>query len=319
MLTRFAAVWSRREILWTLVQRDLRVRYSRSILGYVWTVLDPLLMASVYFVVFTYVFNAKRVADTPYFLYLLSGLLAWQWFTGSVTDTTKSLIQEARLVRSTNLPREVWVIRCVVAKGVEYLLSLPILVGFVIYYLAIGQVQPRLGAAPVPPRAAPAVRPARGHGADPRADHRARHRHAARRAHRAALPVLPLARPLRRPLGARRPAGRPPAQPAQRDPVALPRRAVRARGQLGRRRGQRRHCRCCSSSSGSGCSPASSAPSSRRSEHEPGRPDHATSPTPSSAPATSASSSTSRAAARCRCATCSSTAGRAPARTPSGP
>ncbi|WP_392544821.1 ABC transporter permease [Oryzobacter telluris] len=139
-MTRIRAVWGRREILWTLVQRDLRVRYSRSILGYVWTVLDPLLMAAVYFVVFTYVFNAKRVADTPYFLYLLSGLLGWQWFTASVTDTTKSLIQEARLVRSTNLPREVWVIRCVVAKGVEYLLSLPILVGFVIYYLVIGQV-----------------------------------------------------------------------------------------------------------------------------------------------------------------------------------
>ena len=122
---------ARREILWTLVQRDLRVRYSRSILGYLWTVLDPLLMASVYFVVFTFIFKAGRVADTPYFLYLLSGLLGWQWFTGSVNDTTKSLIQEARLVRSTNLPREVWVIRCVVAKGVEYLLSLPILVGFV--------------------------------------------------------------------------------------------------------------------------------------------------------------------------------------------
>lgn len=140
MIKRITAVWRRREILTTLVQRDLRVRYSRSILGYVWTVLDPLLMAAVYFVVFTYVFKAGRVADTPYFLYLLSGLLGWQWFTASVNDTTKSLIQEARLVRSTNLPREVWVIRCVLAKGVEFLLSLPILVGFVIYYLIRGQV-----------------------------------------------------------------------------------------------------------------------------------------------------------------------------------
>jgi ABC-type polysaccharide/polyol phosphate export permease len=137
-----AAVTRRRAILWTLVQRDLRVRYSSSLLGYVWTVLDPLLMASVYFVVFTFIFKAgARVADRPYFLYLLSGLLAWQWFTASVNDTTKSLIQEARMVRSTNLPREIWVIRCVVAKGVEYLLSLPILVGFVVYYLAIGQVR----------------------------------------------------------------------------------------------------------------------------------------------------------------------------------
>jgi ABC-type polysaccharide/polyol phosphate export permease len=141
MIARIRAVWRRRSIVWTLVRRDLRVRYSRSILGYVWTVLDPLLMASVYFVVFTFVFKAQRVADTPYFLYLLSGLLGWQWFTASVNDTTKSLIQEARLVRSTNLPREVWVVRCVVAKGVEYLLSLPVLIGFVIYYLAVGQVQ----------------------------------------------------------------------------------------------------------------------------------------------------------------------------------
>ncbi|MEO6791726.1 MAG: ABC transporter permease [Ornithinibacter sp.] len=140
MIQRIRAVWHRREILGTLVQRDLRVRYSRSLLGYVWTVLDPLLMASVYFVVFTFVFNAsRRVADTPYFLYLLSGLLGWQWFTGSVNDTAKSLIQEAKLVRSTNLPREVWVIRCVVAKGLEYLFSLPILIGFVIYYVARGQ------------------------------------------------------------------------------------------------------------------------------------------------------------------------------------
>src|SRR6478672_1662630 len=128
-----AAVTRRRGLVWTLVQRDLRVRYSRSLLGYVWTVLDPLLMASVYFVVFTFIFKAGgRVADKPYFLYLLSGLLAWQWFTGGVNDTAKSLIQEARLVRSTNLPREVWVIRCVVAKGVEFVLSLPVLVFFLL-------------------------------------------------------------------------------------------------------------------------------------------------------------------------------------------
>ena len=73
------------------MQRDLRVRYSRSLLGYVWTVLDPLLMASVYFVVFTFIFKAGgRVADTPYFLYLLSGLLAWQWFTGGSTTPPRA-------------------------------------------------------------------------------------------------------------------------------------------------------------------------------------------------------------------------------------
>ena len=56
------------------------------------------------------------------------------------------------MVRSTNLPREVWVIRCVVAKGVEYVLSLPVLVGFVIYYLVVGPGRPRLGAGALPAR-----------------------------------------------------------------------------------------------------------------------------------------------------------------------
>jgi ABC-2 type transport system permease protein len=138
LIPRIRGIWRRRSILNTLVERDLRVRYSNSVLGWVWSVLDPLLMAAVYFVVFTTVFTAHRVAEQPYFLYLLSGMLGWQWFTASVTDTTRSLITEAKLVRSTNLPREIWVIRCVVSKGVEYVLSLPVLVGFVIFYVIRG-------------------------------------------------------------------------------------------------------------------------------------------------------------------------------------
>ena len=141
MFRRIARVVERRQILWTLVQRDLRVRYSRSALGYLWTVLDPLLMASVYFVVFTYIFDAsgRKVGDSPYFLFLLTGLLAWQWFNSSMNDTARSLIQEARLVRSTSLPRELWVVRVVFAKGIEFLLSLPILIAFAAYYVFAGK------------------------------------------------------------------------------------------------------------------------------------------------------------------------------------
>lgn len=139
MLTRFAAVYAKRAVLWTLVRRDLQIRYAQSALGYVWTVLDPLLMSSVYFVVFTYVFKARDVGATPYFLYLVVGLLAWQWFSAAVTDCTQTLRQEARLVRSTNLPREIWVVRVVLAKGIEYALSLPVLIGFTLFYLVVGQ------------------------------------------------------------------------------------------------------------------------------------------------------------------------------------
>ena len=139
MGNRLKAIAAKRNVLWTLVIRDLRVRYARSILGYLWTILDPLAMAAVYFVVFTYIFKARRIAEHPYFLYLLIGLLAWQWFSASLTETSRALLQEAKLVRSTNLPRELWVIKVVVAKGIEFVLSLPILAGFTLYYVLVGQ------------------------------------------------------------------------------------------------------------------------------------------------------------------------------------
>lgn len=139
ILDRTRAVAARRSVLWTLVIRDLRVRYASSVLGYVWTVLDPLLMSLIYFLVFVYIFKRGDVGHQPYFLFLVVGLLSWQWFSGAVTETSRSLIQEAKLVRSTNLPREIWVLRVVVSKGIEYLLSLPVLIAFTLIYLVRGE------------------------------------------------------------------------------------------------------------------------------------------------------------------------------------
>ncbi|MBK9475288.1 MAG: ABC transporter permease [Tetrasphaera sp.] len=138
--TKVARLWQLRTILWTLVVRDLRVRYARSWLGYLWTVLDPLAMAAIYFVVFAFIFDRGDIGHRPYFIFLLVGLLAWQWVSGSVNSTALAILSEAKLVRSTNLPREIWVLRIVIAKGIEFLLSLPILVGFSVYYLVKGQL-----------------------------------------------------------------------------------------------------------------------------------------------------------------------------------
>lgn len=138
MLERYRRIWARRAVLRTLVQRDLRVRYARSWLGYLWTVIDPLAMALIYFVVFAIIFQKPNAGHHPYFLFLLVGLLGWQWFNASVTESSRALLAEAKLVRSTNLPRELWVIRVVIAKGVEFLLSLPVLLVFVVVYVARG-------------------------------------------------------------------------------------------------------------------------------------------------------------------------------------
>src|SRR3954453_811619 len=132
LAARVRARLEHRRILWLLVRRDLKVRYASSALGYVWTVLDPFMMILIYWFVFSLIFHGRDVGEEPYILYLAFGQLAWQWFNGSVNDTTRALTSETRLVRSTRLPREIWVLKVVLSKGLEYLFSLPVIAIFML-------------------------------------------------------------------------------------------------------------------------------------------------------------------------------------------
>lgn len=132
-------LYQKRRVLRIMVQRDLKVRYAQSFLGYIWTILDPLLMSMIYFVVFSLIFQRGGYGLQPYILFLLSGMLPWQWFTSAVSDGARALQAEAKLIRSTRLPRELWVLRVVLSKGIEFLLSLPILAGFLTAFIIRGE------------------------------------------------------------------------------------------------------------------------------------------------------------------------------------
>ncbi|WP_235933998.1 ABC transporter permease [Paramicrobacterium chengjingii] len=126
-----------RSALWLLTKRDLRVRYSTSALGYVWSILDPLVMAGIYWFVFTVVFDrGDRIGEQPYIVFLLAGLLPWMWFTGTISDCTRAFLKDAKLVRSTSIPRSIWVNRLVLSKGIEFVASLPVLAAFALVYNA---------------------------------------------------------------------------------------------------------------------------------------------------------------------------------------
>ncbi|WP_442786476.1 ABC transporter permease [Leifsonia sp. AG29] len=120
-----------RHSLWLLTKRDLRVRYSTSALGYIWSILDPLVMSGIYWFVFTVIFH-RNVGENPYIVFLLAALLPWMWFNGAVSDGTRAFLREAKLIRSTMIPRTIWVNRIVASKGIEFLLSLPVLAFFAV-------------------------------------------------------------------------------------------------------------------------------------------------------------------------------------------
>ena len=121
-----------RHTLWLLTKRDLRVRYSTSALGYLWSILDPLAMAAIYWFVFTQVFNREVHGEHPYIVFLLVALLPWTWFNGAISDSTRAFIRGAKLIRSTKIPRTIWVASIVCSKGIEFVASLPVLAIFAI-------------------------------------------------------------------------------------------------------------------------------------------------------------------------------------------
>ena len=124
--------WARyRQALWLLTTRDLKVRYTTSALGYLWSIIDPLLMAAIYWVVFSFVFTHRGgTAQQPYIIFLLCAVLPWTWFNGNLSDATKAFRQEGKLIRSVRIPRSIWILRQIASKGIEFLISLTILAFF---------------------------------------------------------------------------------------------------------------------------------------------------------------------------------------------
>jgi ABC-2 type transport system permease protein len=133
VLQRAQRVWQYRRILRLLVGRDIKVRYANSALGYLWTVLDPLAMSLVYWYFFTEILD-RKIGFPPYILFLVTGQLAWAWINGSINTCVGALRSESQFVRSSNVPRELWVLRVVLSKGTEYVFSLPVLVIFALAY-----------------------------------------------------------------------------------------------------------------------------------------------------------------------------------------
>jgi ABC-type polysaccharide/polyol phosphate export permease len=110
-----------RELIALLVARDLKVRYKRSVLGMLWTLLNPLLQMAVYTVVFS---RIMRVGVEHYSVFLLSGLLPWTFVSVGTTGSAFSLLNNQALIRKVAVPQAVYPLSVVASKGVDLCLSL---------------------------------------------------------------------------------------------------------------------------------------------------------------------------------------------------
>ncbi|MEW5988676.1 MAG: ABC transporter permease [Chloroflexota bacterium] len=117
-----------RFLLHNLVVRDLKVRYKNSILGVLWSLLNPLLMMLVFTLVFTVLTPSGNLRQYPVFV--LVGLLPWNFFSGSVIGGTMSFTNSSALIKKVYFPRELLPTATVLANLVHFLIAFVVLVVF---------------------------------------------------------------------------------------------------------------------------------------------------------------------------------------------
>lgn len=121
-----AATFPYWDLTWELVRRELRVRYRRSRIGFAWTMLQPMMMMGVLHIAFSTVF---RFNIDNYPVYVLAGLLFWNFFSQSIVGSMNSLRSNAGLIQKLPVPKSVFPLAVVISGVINLLLAtLPLLV-----------------------------------------------------------------------------------------------------------------------------------------------------------------------------------------------
>ena len=119
------------DLLSVLLAKELKVRYKNSILGYLWSLLNPLTMALIFYFAFKVIL---RVPIENYSFFLITGLFPWQWFSNSVSSSTGILLGNASIIKKVNFPRHFIPLANVLNDLTHFLLTIPVIAGFGLFF-----------------------------------------------------------------------------------------------------------------------------------------------------------------------------------------
>ena len=127
-----------RDLIWMFVKRSFKSQYKQTILGPMWFIINPLITS----VLFTVVFGgiAKISTDgVPQFLFYVAGNTAWSYFATCITTTSTTFTANASVFGKVYFPRMVMPVSTVIFSLLSFLIQLVMMVGFMLYFIAIGE------------------------------------------------------------------------------------------------------------------------------------------------------------------------------------
>ena len=129
MIEDLKELYAYRQMIFSLVKKDLRGRYKGSVLGFMWTFINPLLQMGVYTLVFSIIL---RNDIDKYYLFLFVALVPWIFFSASLTGGADSVLASKDMLKKIYFPREVLPISYVTGAFVNMLLSFVVIFGVII-------------------------------------------------------------------------------------------------------------------------------------------------------------------------------------------
>ena len=118
------------DLITVLTNKEMKVRYKSSYLGYAWSILQPLAFALVFYMAFKIII---RIQMENYAIFLLTGLFPWQSLANSMSAAPTIFISNTSIIKKVNFPRNLLVMTKILNDMIHFLLAIPVLVGFMLY------------------------------------------------------------------------------------------------------------------------------------------------------------------------------------------
>ncbi len=131
MIERIRTIRSYRELILNFVVRDVKEKYRGTILGYLWTLVTPLMLMGAFVLIFTYIFPVE-IPRFPF--YIMVGLLSWMFFSSALTEAVHSVHSGAYLLKKVYFPAEVYPVAAILTNIITFCLSLLVLIPFFLVY-----------------------------------------------------------------------------------------------------------------------------------------------------------------------------------------
>lgn len=126
-------LWRYRELFYFFTWRDIKIKYKQTFLGFLWAILQPLMMMTIFTLFFGGALNIPS-QNLPYPVYVFSGLLIWNLFSSGLTSASSSMVNNALIIKKIYFPRLIIPVSAILVALFDFLMAFVLLIGILIFY-----------------------------------------------------------------------------------------------------------------------------------------------------------------------------------------